>query len=109
MARYRSTKDGWVNIETGETLLDDGWRNRPPCMPMVINDMAPITSPIDGKLITSRSQLRYELEKHGKRIIEPSESPTQGKIRNAKFAAKRGLKLSDEFRDYDSSMRKTAK
>ena len=98
MARYRSTPNGWLNLDTGETESNDGWRDRPCAAPMVVSDMAPITSPIDGKEITSRSQLRYELEKHGKRIQEPSESPTQGKIRNEKFAAKRGLTVSKEFR-----------
>ena len=68
------------------------------CAPMIISDMEPITSPIDGKPITSRSALRYELEKHGKRIVEPSESPTKGKIRNKKFADKRGLTVSPEYR-----------
>lgn len=98
MARYRATKDGWLRIDTGEALSDAGWRDRPPALPMYIADIAPITSPIDGKQITSRSQLNYELEKHGKRIQEPSESPTKGKIRNQKFAAKRGLTVSDEYR-----------
>ena len=68
------------------------------CLPYVVSDMEPITSPIDGKTITSRSQLNYELEKHGKRIQEPSESPTKGKIRNKAFAAKRGLNVSEEYR-----------
>ncbi len=108
MARYRATKDGWLNIVTGEALLDDGWRDRPPALPMYIADITPITSPIDGKQITSRSQLNYELEKHGKRVQEPSESPTKGKLKNAAFTKKRGLSLSEEYRDYDSSTHKAA-
>lgn len=98
MARYRSTKDGWRNMETGETLLDDGWRNRSPSMPMVIGDMEPVANPITGEMISSRSELRYQLDKHDKRIMEPSESPTGGKIRNKAFAEKRGLTVSEEYR-----------
>lgn len=108
MARLRSTKEGWLDLDTGAALLDAGWRSRPACAPLVVSDMAPISSPIDGKEITSRSQLRYELEKHGKRIQEPSESPTQGAIRNKAFADKRGLTVSDQYRDYDSSHKKAA-
>lgn len=78
------------------------------CLPYVVSDMAPVTSPVDGTMITSRSQLRYELEKHGKRIQDPSESPTKGKIRNAAFAKKRGFTVSDEYRDYDSSTKQKA-
>jgi len=98
MVRYRHTKDGWLSISGDGPLSETDWRDRPPALPMYIADIAPITSPIDGKQITSRSQLNYELEKHGKRVQEPSESPTKGKIRNQKFAAKRGLTVSDEYR-----------
>ncbi len=76
------------------------------CTPAVISDIEPYVSPMTGKTVTSRSAQRYDLEKHGKRLLEPSESPTKGKIRNAKFAAKRGLTVSDEFRDYDKSTQK---
>lgn len=95
MATYIWTRDGFKN-RNGEPMPmpeRDGL-----CAPMIISDMEPITSPIDGKPITSRSALRYELEKHGKRIVEPSESPTKGKIRNEAFAKKRGLTVSEEYR-----------
>ena len=68
---------------------------------MVVRDIEPYASPMTGKMITSRSEARYDLEKHGMRLQEPDESPTKGKIRNAKFAAKRGLQVSDEYRDWD--------
>jgi hypothetical protein len=35
--------------------------------------------------------------------MEPDESPTKGKLRNKSFTAKRGLSVSDEYRDYDRS------
>ncbi len=95
MARYRWTPDGFVDRDGNRMVIPE--RNGV-CMPVVQSDMAPITSPIDGKVISSRSQLRYELEKHDKRIQEPSESPTKGKIRNHDFAKKRGLTVSQEYR-----------
>ena len=93
--RYVWTKAGFVD-SNGERMPipeRDGI-----CLPYVVSDIEPITSPIDGKMITSRSQLKYELEKHGKRVQDPSESPTKGKIRNKKFADKRGLTVSQEYR-----------
>lgn len=93
--RYVWTKAGFVDAQGEKMPIPerDGV-----CSPMVLSDIDPVRSPIDGKMITSRSALRYELEKHGKRIQEPSESPTKGKIRNKAFAAKRGLNVSEEYR-----------
>jgi len=105
MTRYRWTKDGFVDA-MGERMPipeRDGI-----CLPYVVSDIEPIKSPIDGKMITSRSQLHYELEKHGKRVQDPSESPTKGAIKNTKFAAKRGLTVSEQYRDYDKSTHKAA-
>lgn len=95
MTKYVWTNNGFVDSDGNKMPMPerDGI-----CLPYVISDMDAITSPIDGKQITSRAQLRYELEKHGKRIQEPSESPTKGKIRNKDFAKKRGLNVSQEYR-----------
>lgn len=95
MVRYIWTDKGFVDSEGQKMPIPD---RDGPCLPYVVSDMDPITSPIDGKMITSRSQLRYELDKHGKRIQEPSESPTKGAIRNESFAKKRGLKVSEQYR-----------
>jgi hypothetical protein len=38
------------------------------------------------------------MKRHGCVEYEPSMSPTKGKIRNKAFAAKRGLKVSEEYR-----------
>lgn len=94
--RYYWTHDGFKN-RNGEPLVD---KSAPyvPSMPMVIGDITPVANPVTGEMITSRSELRYQLDKHDKRIQEPSESPTQGKIRNEKFAKKRGLQVSKEYR-----------
>lgn len=90
-----------MNKETGEPLVfSDAYV---PAMPMVVGDLEPYESPASGKIITSRSEQREDFARTGTRLLDPSESPTKGKIRNAKFAAKRGLTVSDEYRDYDSA------
>lgn len=68
-------------------------------LPQVMSDIPEYRSPIDGSLITSRSHRRYDLEKNDCREWQPSDSPTGGKIRNHRFAAKRGLTVSEEYRD----------
>ncbi len=95
MTRYRWTENGFVDASGKRMVIPerDGL-----CAPMVQSDMEPVSNPITGEMITSRSELRYQLEKHDKRIMEPSESPTKGKIKNKDFAAKRGLTVSEEFR-----------
>lgn len=63
------------------------------CMPMVRSDMQETCSPIDGRPITSRSHLRYDLQKNDCVLAEPRKN--RG-YRNPKFALKRGLKLNEE-------------
>ena len=101
MVRYRWTQNGFVDAE-GNRMVDPS-QPFTPSHPMVIRDLEPYQSPVTGKMITSRSQQREDLKASGCRIVEPDESPTKGAIRNKKFAAKRGLTVSDNFRDYDSS------
>lgn len=66
-------------------------------MPAVISDIPEYSSPIDGKMITSRSQRRDDLARNNCVEFEPSMSPTKGKFRNKHFCAKRGIKVSEEF------------
>lgn len=98
MARFVKRGGQWVNISTGEPMVTDAERSRPVACPMVISDIPEYASPIDGRMITSRSARRDDLKRNGCYEYEPSLSPTKGKIRNAKFAAKRGLQVSEEFR-----------
>ncbi|WP_287257666.1 hypothetical protein [Mesorhizobium sp.] len=67
-------------------------------MPAVISDIPEYASPIDGKMITSRSQRRDDLARSGCVEYEPSLSPTKGKLRNKRFCDKHGLTVSEEFR-----------
>lgn len=72
--------------------------------PMVVTEQfEPFISPATGKPVTNRAEHRYDLAASGCRVMEPSESPTKGKLRNKSFTDKRGLTVSDEFRDYDKS------
>jgi hypothetical protein len=66
------------------------------CCPRVMSDIEEYRSPVTGKPITSRSHRRYDLESNG--CIEAPPRKPKG-YKNAAFAAKRGLKLSDEARD----------
>ncbi len=95
MVKYRWTANGFVDASGNRMVVPerDGV-----CAPMVQSDIAPYQSPMDGRWITSRNEARYDLEKHGMRVLEPSESPTRGKIRNKKFAEKRGLQVSEEYK-----------
>lgn len=95
MARYVWKGDGFYS--------KDGERMPLPfegeiCTPTLIKDIPEYRSPIDGSLITSRSARREDMKKHGCVEYEPSLSPTQGKIKNKRFAAKHGLSVSEEFR-----------
>jgi hypothetical protein len=106
MTTYIWSNNQLVDKDTGAALVLPA--TFVPMLPMVVSDLEPYESPMTGKIITSKSEQREDLAKSGCRLLDPSESPTQGKIRNAKFAAKRGFQVSDEFKDYDSSTRAEA-
>lgn len=84
-------------------MLSEEDRAKPIAMPMIISDIPAYRSPIDGRVISSRSERRDDLKRNNCVEFEPSMSPTKGKFRNKDFCEKRGLKVADEFRDYDSS------
>lgn len=100
MPRYIWTDSGFVDASTGEPMPmpeRDGI-----CLPQIITEQfEPFESPATGKMISSRNELREDLAASGCRLLEPDESPTKGRIRNPHFAKKRGLTVSDEFRDWD--------
>lgn len=94
-------RDGrYVNKHTGEPMLSDEERARPPSIPYVISDIPTYLSPIDGRPITSRSERRDDLKRNNCVEYEPSLSPTKGKreFRNAEFCQKRGLEVAERFR-----------
>lgn len=98
MATYKWNGTEFVDRD-GNPMVD---RAAPfvPSVPQVMRDIPEYRSPIDGSMITSRSHRRYDLEKNNCREWEPSDSPTQGKLRNARFARKIGQQVADEYRDH---------
>jgi hypothetical protein len=106
MTTYIWSNNQLVDKDTGAALVLPA--TFVPVLPMVVSDLEPYESPMTGQIITSKSEQREDLAKSGCRLLDPSESPTKGKVRNAKFAAKRGFRVSDEFKDYDSSTRAEA-
>lgn len=63
------------------------------CMPIVRSDIAEYRSPIDGKLISSRSTRRYDLEAND---CVPAEASKNRGYKNPTFALKRNLRMNDE-------------
>lgn len=102
MARYIKRDGRWVSAATGEPMLTDEQRKAPLALPTFMPDIPEYASPIDGRMITSRSQRRYDMESNNCVDAREFPSPTGGRIKNREFAKKRGLTVSDEFRDYDS-------
>jgi hypothetical protein len=96
MARYFWRNGEFVDREGREMPIPD--RGGRLCAPSVVSDITDYASPIDGRMITTRSQRRDDLRRNGCVEYEPSLSPTKGKIKNARFAKKYGLQVSEEFR-----------
>jgi len=86
-----------VDKSSGVPMLSDDDRARPIAVPYIMSDIPEYRSPVDGRVIGSRTQRRDDLKRNGCVEYEPSISPTKGKIRNKAFAQKRGLKVSEEF------------
>lgn len=94
MATYILTKDGFVDKTTGSPMEipeRDGV-----CMPLVSGDIEPYRSPIDGKVIGSRTAQREDLAKHGCVLKPPRKSKGYS---NPDWAIKRGLPLSEKAQD----------
>lgn len=98
MARFVKRDGRWVSASTGEPMLTEEQRKAPLALPMIISDIPEYPSPIDGRMITSRSERRDDLKRNNCVEFEPSMSPTKGRYRNKAFCEKRGLKVSEEFR-----------
>lgn len=93
MATYKWTNGNWVDKSTGEPIHLP-YEGQVVC-PIVQSDIPEYRSPIDGKLISSRSTRREDLKKNGCVEWEPSLSKRSGGLGNAKFAAKHGMPLSE--------------
>ena len=91
MAAYVFRDGALVDKATGFPLVcPDG----PISMPRVMRDVPEYRSPINGALISSRSQQREDLKRSGSVLAEPRRKPRG--YRNPNFARKRGLALNEE-------------
>jgi len=98
MPKFVNRNGQWVDKATGEPMLTEEQRAAPVALPMFIPDIPAYESPIDGRLITSRSERREDLKRNNCIDARDFPSATGGKIRNPKVAAKYGMKVSEEFR-----------
>lgn len=98
MARYLFRDGIFVDRQTGAPM-EKPFAGKI-TMPHVISDIPEYASPIDGRMITSRSERRDDLARNNCVEYEPSLAPTKGKpkFRNPHFCEKRGLQVSEEFR-----------
>ena len=96
MARYVFRDGQFVDRRTGAPMVKPFAGQI--VAPSVISDIPEYASPIDGRIIGSRSERRDDLKRNGCVEYEPSLSPTKGKFRNPDFCRKRGLQVSEEFR-----------
>jgi hypothetical protein len=88
MATYIYSKDlgAMVDKATGERMVD---KNAPLAVPMISSDLKGYTSPIDGSWIEGRRARKYDLEKNN--CVDGNFSDTPRKLKNKRFAKKRGL------------------
>jgi hypothetical protein len=85
----------FVEKKTGEAMV---LRKGPIAAPMVMRDTPEYRSPVDGRLIGSRSERREDLKRNNCIEWDPALSPTRGKaeFKNARFAKKHNLPLSEK-------------
>lgn len=98
MATFVLRNGEMVNKATGEPMLSAEERARRPQAPQVMGFQA-YNCPITGKEIRTLGQHNANMARHG--CVEYNEiaKPMGGKIKNHAWAKKRGMKVSEEFRD----------
>jgi hypothetical protein len=94
--RYVWRKDGFYDRQTGEPMAKPYAGQI--AMPAVLSDIPEYSSPIDGKMITSRSHRREDLKRSNCVEYEPSLSPVKDGFRNKRFCDKHGLQLGEAYR-----------
>jgi hypothetical protein len=88
---YDKEHDCMVDKSTGRPMLTEAERNRPLQTPLTYGDTPGYRSPIDGSWVEGRRARQYDLQKNN--CIDANDLPkkTDGKLKNAKFAAKHGV------------------
>lgn len=85
---YDKEKKRMVNKDTGEPMNTGPWK---PSTPMTFGDYPGYQSPVTGDWIEGRRARRYDMEKHDCVDANDLPSPTGGRLKNERFAKKRGL------------------
>lgn len=91
MTTYVYRNGRMVDKATGLPMLNQEERARPPQCPRVMGDYEGYLSPVTGEWIEGKRARRYDLEKHNCIDARELPSPTNGKLKNKRFAKKRGL------------------
>lgn len=87
-------KDGrWRDKKTGEPMETPDTNEV--CVPRLWRDIPEYRSPIDGRIISSRSTRREDLKRNDCIEIDPRPKEKRG-YRNPNFALKRGLPLRED-------------
>lgn len=81
-------RDGMPMLSHNELAHDESQI----CAPQVMRDIPEYESPIDGRMITSRSWRRYDLESNNCHEVDPPKKPAKGAqtrgLKNKRFAKK---------------------
>ena len=93
MTTYIWKHGGWRERRTGAPMLLP--ERDAVAAPMVQADIPDYRSPVDGRLITSRSARREDLRRNDCVEAEPRPPRKRG-YRNPRFAGARGLRLREE-------------
>jgi hypothetical protein len=87
---FDKERDMMVEKDTGLPMLNQAERARPLQRPRVFGDLPGYQSPIDGSWIEGRRARKYDLEKNN--CVDANDFSTPRKLKNERFAEKRGLK-----------------
>lgn len=87
-------RDGRMVDRDGMPMLNQFELAGEVCAPMVMRDTPEYRSPIDGRLITSRSHRREDLRRNNCVEVDPPRRPRG--LKNERFARKRALPLNPE-------------
>jgi len=88
---YDKERDMMVDKETGLPMLDQAERAMPLQTPLAFSDTPGYRSPIDGTWIEGRRARKYDMEKHGCVDANDFGPSKPRKLKNKRFAEKRGL------------------
>ena len=95
MPTYVLRNGQMVDQQNGTPMNIGPWA---PTAPIIIHDIAPYQSPVDGGYVGGRRAKRDDLKAHNCIDAADLPSPTGGGFRNKRFCAKRGLQVSEEYR-----------